>query len=256
MIIEYLRPKTINEALKLLVREQPVSLPMGGGTVLNRGMDFDCAVIDLQALGLDSISDQGNIIQIGATVTLQKLLEYDGLSPSIGKVIELEATYNLRQMATIAGSLVTANGRSHLATALLALDANLEIQSLHSKPITIKLGDWLPMRSNQKMVGLITSVYIASKIHFSYEYISRTTADLPIVCAAVAQWKSGRTRLALGGWGTAPMLGMDGPEAEGIESAARDTYSLAEDQWGSSEYRQEMAGVLAQRCLKKFNEAV
>ena len=77
------------------------------------------------------------------------------------------------------------------------------------------------------------------------KYIARTPADQPIVCAAVAQWNSGRTRLALGGWGSSPILAMDGPDSEGIEFAARNAYSLAEDEWASAEYRQEMAGVLA-----------
>jgi CO/xanthine dehydrogenase FAD-binding subunit len=46
---------------------------------------------------------------------------------------------------------------------------------------------------------------------------------------------------------------MDGPEAQGIEVAAKDAYSQAVDEWASSEYRMDMAGVLALRCMEQIN---
>jgi CO/xanthine dehydrogenase FAD-binding subunit len=46
---------------------------------------------------------------------------------------------------------------------------------------------------------------------------------------------------------------MDGSDSEGIEMAAKIAYSHAEDEWASAEYRQEMAGVLAARCLRREN---
>jgi len=253
MIVEYHRPTNISDALILLARKQPLSYPLGGGTVLNRGVDGQIAVVDLQALGLGKISKKGNLLQIGATVTLQGLLEIKGLPGDIYKAIEKEATYNLRQMATIAGTLVTASGRSPLATTLLALDAHIELYELDVKPRQIKFGDLLPVRSETIFAKLITMISIPLNVHFAYEYISRTPADLPIVCAAVVQWDSGRTRLALGGWGTIPTLAMDGPDSDGIEIAGKNAYSIAEDEWASSEYRQEMASILSKRCLKRIN---
>lgn len=88
----------------------------------------------------------------------------------------------------------------------------------------------------------------------AYESIARTPADQAIVCAAIAQWSSGRTRVALGGWGEIPSLAMDGPEASGIEMASKSAYSHAGDGWASGEYRQEMAGLLATRCLQRINK--
>jgi CO/xanthine dehydrogenase FAD-binding subunit len=254
MIVEYHRPNSILEALTLLSREQPLSFPLGGGTVLNREVDENYAVIDLQALGLEKIHKKGNFLQIGATVSLQALLELKGLPEELYKAIEHEATYNLRQMATIAGKVVTAGGRSPLVTALLALDASLEILKLSVKAQSIKMGDWLPLRTSSKSSELITMISFPMTIHFAYEYIARTPADQPIICVAVAQWNSGRTRLALGGWGSTPTLAMDGPNSDGIEIAGMDAYSFAEDQWASSEYRQEMAGVLSLRCLRRINQ--
>lgn len=250
MIIEYQRPKTIPEALILLARVQPSSYPLGGGTFLNRGMEGQFAVVDLQALGLATISKVGNQLKLGATVTLQQLLDYKGLPEDIYTSIKYEATYNIRQMATIAGTLGTANGRSPLATSMLALDASLEILELDATPRQVKLGDWLPVRAKAKQGKLIIKISFPLNVPVAYEYIARSPADQPIVCAAVARWTSGRTRLALGGWGKAPILAMDGPDSGGVEIAGRNAYGHAEDEWAGAEYRQEMAGVLAARCLQ------
>ena len=252
MIIEYHRPTSISETLILLSRKQPLSYPIGGGTVLNRGMDVQVAVIDLQALGLGSISRKGNHLQVGATVTLQRLLEYKGLADEFYKTIEHETTYNLRQMATVAGKLVSSDGRSPFTTAMLALDVSFEVHEQDVEPKQVRLGDWLPIRGNFTPGKLITMVSIPLKIHFAYEYIARTPADLPILCAAVAQWDSGRTRLALGGWGSSPVLALDGPNAEGIELAGKSAALESQDEWASAEYRQEMAGLLALRCISRI----
>jgi CO/xanthine dehydrogenase FAD-binding subunit len=252
MIIEYQRPKTIPEALTLLARKQPISYPLGGGTYLNRALEEPYAVVDLQALGIGIISKKGNSLEVGATVTLQELLSFKDLPEGIYTSIEHEANYNLRQMATIAGTLVTANGRSPFATIMLALDTKLEIQKLNEAPKQVRLGDWLPLRGGTKHGVLITKISFPLNIKVAYESIARTPADLPIICVATAQWASGRTRSALGGWGDAPILAMDGPEADGIDIASRNAYNHAEDQWASAGYRQEMAAILAKRCLKRI----
>ena len=107
----------------------------------------------------------------------------------------------------------------------------------------------MPLRAERERGTLVTTVNIPSNVTLTYEYVARTPADLPIVCAAVAQWLSGRTRVALGGFGNAPLLAMDGPEPEGAETAARDAFREAGDQWASAEYRSDIAAILVKRCL-------
>ena len=96
---------------------------------------------------------------------------------------------------------------------------------------------------------LITRLTLPLNARLAYEYVARTPADLPIVCAAVAVWPSGRVRLALGGYGAAPRLAFDGTEADGADIAAQSAYSHCGDEWASADYRQEIAGVLVERCL-------
>lgn len=256
MILEYHRPQTLDGALSLLARAAPLTLPMGGGTVLNRPSPDPIAVVDLQALELDEIVEKGNTMQVGATVTLQSLLDRPSLPAALKRALQHEASYNLRQAATVAGTLLAAGGRSPLTTALLALDVTLELKSLAFGEEQIGLGDLLPVRSERLRGRLVTSLGLPLNAHLAYEYVARTPADQPIVCAAVAHWPSGRTRLALGGFGATPLLALDGPDPSGIEEAARNTYSQAGDEWASAEYRQEMAVLLAKRCLDGVNPII
>jgi len=248
MIIEYHRPETLQLALELLQRPGVKTVPLGGGTVLGQPSDETLAVVDLQALGLNAIRQKGNLLEIGATATLQQLLDCPGIYPDLEKAIRLEATYNTRQVATVAGALVAADGRSPLGTALLALGARLVLQPDDE---AANLGDLFPLRAEKLPGRLITQIVIPSNLELACEYVARTPADLPIVCVAVAQWPSGRTRVALGGFGNSPFLAMDGPRPEGAEIAARDAYHEAGDQWASAAYRSDVAGILTRRCIER-----
>lgn len=251
MITEYHRPETLEAALKLLRRKQPETRPLGGGTILTAPSSEPVAVIDLQALKLGKISLRGKTLHIGATATLQSLLENENLPPALKAVIEHEATYNLRQVATIAGSLVAAGGRSPFAGAMLALDAQLELQP---KDESMSYGDLLALRREKLRGKLITKVTVSTATTLSYQYVARTPADLPIVCLAVASWPSGRTRLAVGGFGAAPVLALDGRDSSGLAEALENALTGARDQWASAEYRIEAGKALLTRAQAELEK--
>ena len=74
MIIEYLRPETLDQAINLLHRQNPKSIPLGGGTSLAQKRSDDAiAVIDLQALGMREIVLKNGYLELGANVTLQQI---------------------------------------------------------------------------------------------------------------------------------------------------------------------------------------
>jgi CO/xanthine dehydrogenase FAD-binding subunit len=274
MILEYHRPNTIQEALTLLARSQPVTVPMGGGSLLNQPSAEPVAVVDLQALGLNTFERRGNSLLVGATVSLCSLIdgttnpEYS-LPAALSRAVLHEATNNSRNVATVAGTLVGADGRSPFTTALLAVDAKLailpgrldDIEPLEEEgqfhpeigtPAILSLGDLLPLRPQRVRGRLIIQVILPLNVRLEYDYVARTPADRPIVCVAVARWPSGRTRISLGGYGAAPILAMDGPEPEGAEIAAGDAYHQAGDEWATASYRQEMAATLTRRCMVEF----
>jgi CO/xanthine dehydrogenase FAD-binding subunit len=217
-------------------------------------------VVDLQALDLNGVESRGNQIVLGAALTLERLLALPdlpaGLAGALQGTIRHEASYNLRQVATVAGTLVAAGGRSPFATALLALDASLELKQYGAEDQSLGLGEVLFARGERLAGKLITEVLLPANARLAYQTVSRTPADRPVVCAAAAQWPSGRTRVALGGFGAAPRLVLDGPEPGGAVEAAEDAYSSAGDEWASAEYRQAAAGMLVRRCLEEVQSLV
>ncbi len=250
MIVEYHRPETIETSLKLLARKIPVTVPLGGGLSLSRPSRESFAVVDLQALGMNKIYKNNREINIGATVTLQQLLEFNLHLPALKKALRLEATFNIRNTATVAGVLVSADGRSVFTTAMLALSARLIFLPGEEQ---IFLGDYFPLRNKFRIGRLITNINIPTNVQLAFHYVARTPADLPIVCVGVTQWTSGRTRVVLGGYGTHPMLVMDGPDSSGAEIAARNAFEDSSDHWASGEYRSDIAGILVNRCLDELS---
>jgi CO/xanthine dehydrogenase FAD-binding subunit len=250
MIIEYHRPDELDQALELLARSNPVTVPLGGGTLLNQPSDSEVAVVDLQALGLDQLKVSGKNLDVGAATPLQALLDFPEIHPALAAAIRHEATYNLRQMATVAGALVAADGRSPFASVMLALNAEVTMLPDTEKAA---LGEWLPLRNEKLAHKLITQIRVPIHVKLAYDYVARTPADLAIVSAAVAQWPSGRTRVVLGGYGASPLLAMDGPNSQGVDIAARDAYREAGDQWASAEYRSDVAAKLARRCVEMLS---
>jgi CO/xanthine dehydrogenase FAD-binding subunit len=199
--------------------------------------------------GLGRILRKGNSVVIGAAVPLEKLLETPDLPQALHQAIRAETSVNLRQVATAAGTLVTADGRSPFTTVLLAMDASLALASLDFGRRTLFLSELFLSRTEELPGFLILSVNLPATVHVSYRAITRTPADFPIVAAVVCRWPSGRTRAVLAGYGAAPLLAFDGPDDEGIKIAAREAYLAAGDEWASAAYRNAMAELLVERCL-------
>lgn len=251
MIKNYYRPKSVDEAVALLSEKDKPLTPLGGGTRISRQREGINGVVDLQDTGLDQIEARGQRIMAGAMVRFDHLLNHPDVHPEIKRAIQIDASENIRNMATLGGWLMTSDGHSVFTAVLLALDATLTWEPNAER---VRMGNWLPLR-NQDLPGvLLTEAEWWLKPYLAFEYVARAPKDKPILIAAVAQWGSGRTRIALGGFGSVPIVAMDGPEAMGADVASRDAFSEAGDQWASAQYRREVAAKLALRCLQGIDE--
>lgn len=254
MITAYHRPNTLDDALRLLARPTPRTVPLGGGTKLSHYGGEALEVVDLQALGLNRIVERGKLLEVGATVTLQQLLIMPACPADLASAIRLETPLNRRNMSSVAGTLVTADGRSTLATALLALDAQVALKLSGADGMT--LGELLALRGRPESRYLITAVKWPLAATLAFDYVARTPADHPIVSVAIARWPSGRTRVAAGGWGSAPLLALDGPDSGGVEAAVRNALHEADDPWGSANYRMDAGATLARRCIHRLEQSL
>jgi CO/xanthine dehydrogenase FAD-binding subunit len=245
MIKKYYRPQSISEALDLI--SKPNTYPLGGGTILSHP-DKDISVVDLQSLGLDEIHVYAKILRIGATVKLQSLIETDNFPSALQKAVKKEAPLNIRNMASLAGSMVSCDGRSPFSTVMLALNCKIIMAGENSKELYF--GEFLISRPEVLKKRLITYVEIPKEIKLAFHMVSRSPSDKPIICVSIAQWTSGRIRMTVGGWGTTPILALDGKDTSGIEDAARNAAHDSDDEWASAEYRMDVSSTLARRCLE------
>jgi CO/xanthine dehydrogenase FAD-binding subunit len=250
MINEYLRPESVKEAIKLLTDPEQKRKPLGGGTRLSRQQTDFFGVVDLQQAGIDEIVTTGSEILAGAMVTLSTLAAHPDINPEIQRAIRIDASENIRNAATLGGWMITGSGRSIFLTLLLAMDAGLIWEPGEKQ---VQMGDWLPLRSQESPGVLITSVMWRKDLKVAFEYVARSPKDRPILILAAAKWGSGRTRIALGGYGPSPIVALDGPDDGGVDVASRDAYYDADDQWATAEYRREVAPKLALRCLDRIN---
>ncbi|MEJ5313898.1 xanthine dehydrogenase family protein subunit M [Anaerolinea thermophila] len=247
MIIEYHRPDTLDQALALLSRQNPPTLPLGGGSYLSRHTREDVAVVDLQKLGLDFIESTEKGLSIGATTRLQTLVEHPEIPQWLKQAAHRETSANLRRMQSLAGTLVTCNGRSILGTVLLAADARLYWLPQGEEK---SLGDYFALRLHWNQGLLIRSISIPTKVKVASDWVARTPKDLPVLVVAVAQWPSKRTRVVVGGFGNTPLLVLDGPEPGGVDVALKSVLKQSTDEWASSEYRMDVGEKLLKRLLK------
>lgn len=246
MIIEYHRPQTMDQALQLLARPTPRSYPLGGGSWLSRKRDEDFAVVDLQSLGLDEVEAVAGWLSLGATASLQKLVEVQATPAWLKAVCTRETSRNLREMSTIAGVLVGADGRSPLAMAMLAANASFRTMPGDGE---ISAQDLFASRKSAGNPRLITRIKLDQNAEVKCEFVARSPLDTPVIGVAMAIWPGKTMRIAVGGFGEAPLLAYEGVEAGQAKAAIHAALQASGDAWASADYRQAAALAIIDRLL-------
>ncbi len=246
MIQEYHRPQTIEEALLLLTRQQPITIPLAGGSTLQH-RPGEVAVVDLQALGLNKLHVIGDLAELGAMVTFQQIMEWEEAPGLLVEAVHRSATFNLRNQVTLGGAVASAPGASPVVAALLALDARLTWQP---GEMVVHLGEWLPLRKSAGAGKLITQIQIPLKLQTAMEAISRTPSDPPQIMVCGCRWPSGRIRLVALLKSQAPVLVSDGRDQANVELGSLNVEAISADY--SEEYVRNSLQVLIGRVIKRI----
>jgi carbon-monoxide dehydrogenase medium subunit len=129
---EYLKPTSIEEAVKLLAQFADKGSAVAGGTDILAMKNPNIEIlIDITGLGLSYIKPQGKELRIGATTTLYSIEKspvinncpYSILAQGAHKV----GTPLIRNLGTIGGNLCNASPSADTPAALLALGARLKL---------------------------------------------------------------------------------------------------------------------------------
>jgi len=237
----YHRPTSLEAALDLLSR--PGAMPLGGGTVIN-GLpeQMPAEVVDLQDLGLEQIARTGASLAVGATATLQDIVDSDDVPPLLRDLAYREAPNTLRNAATLGGTVAAADPESELLAGLLASNAIVAIAGPNGAielPLAELLDDDAPLEHS-----IITGVLLKLGSSGASARAGRTPVDTPIVMVAGVA-ADGTTRLAATGVGIVPKL-IDLTDIEALTPPG--------DFRGSPDYRRHLAATLGARVLARLGE--
>ncbi|HOT92336.1 MAG TPA: FAD binding domain-containing protein [Anaerolineae bacterium] len=266
----YKRPTNIEEAIAL-VQSNPNAVYIGGGAwTVAQGDPHLEMVVDLQDAGLNFIDSTVDGVRLGATATLQAIIDHPDAGTLADGLLARAAGYtqsrNLREQGTLGGTLIVAGPADPITTALLVLDANILYADpvMHTAPFT----SFVAYRDRLiKTRVLITEVRVKrppARSAAAFEVVGRSPKDKPIVCAAayvaVEEGLPAEVRLAIGGADARParlyktehlLKGqlLTQEKVMGALPASLSELNPIGDFRGSAEYRLEMAKVLLRRAI-------
>ncbi len=228
----YHRPSSLEEALVLL-GEGDGAILAGGTSLVASGTA--ATVVDLQDVGLDAITLEGDRVWIGAMARLRSLVESDLVPALLRDLARREAPNTIRNAATIGGTVATRDPASELVAGLLVHGAELTLVapgSARSLPLHEYLED--------HPFGVITQVSVEIGGSATAARTGRTPADRSIVAAVARRSDDGAVRLAMTGVAATPLL---------VDPVDIDELVPPGDYRGSTEYRGHLARVLAARAV-------
>lgn len=235
-LVGYHRPKSIADAVGLL--DHPNRMALAGGTTISHdGGGNPVELVDLQSLDLNGISANGPHVDIGATATLQAVVENELIPDLIRNAAKADQPSTLRGLATVGGSVAAADGESLLLAALLVHEATVAFADERSVPLEKLLAQELSQGD------LIVSVSVAPGGVTAMAVTGRTPQDVPIV-AAVGRAGPNGTLLAVCGVGPAPQL---------VSEASLRQLDPPGDFRGTAVYRKHLAEVLTARVLGELS---
>jgi CO/xanthine dehydrogenase FAD-binding subunit len=266
----YFQPASVPEALALLGEHGPDLLVIAGGTVamplINEGISLPRLVMGLRRAGLDGIERTGDTLRIGATTTLTAVAGQTD-APLLATAARATASWAIRNMATVAGNLFTPPPGGDVATALLALDARVEIAGTAGTRSIPLAAFWTGfMATALEGDELVTAITVPlAPGQDAFRKFGRKASNTPAVVTVAAHLTiDGGTvreaRIALGAVGPHPLRAASAEAAlaggaltpDAIARAAAAAVEDVEpftDAVASDWYRRRMVGVIVERTL-------
>ena len=268
--VEYARPASVQEALRLLGANDGARALAGGQTLINvmkaRAASPD-VLVDLQDIDeLRGVRDLGHgSVEIGAMTTYSQLVadEAAGARSILGEVAAMIADVQVRNRGTIGGNVCSNDPTNHLPPLLVALDATFTI---------VGSGGERTVPANEFFLGvymtaagpgeLLTKITVPPGGQDGFAAVTIGRDGTGIVTAAASL--NGGARIAIGCVDAVPVRATQMEELIGSDysdasvRAASDGLGAAlnppSDVHASADYRRHLAEVLAVRAVVAARE--
>lgn len=253
----YVRVGNAAEAYELLQKNRNNKI-VAGGIWMRLGSRRVATAIDLTGCGLDTIEETDDEFRIGAMVTLRQLERHAAFNAMCNRVFEFAVHdivgVQLRNAATVGGSIYGRFGFSDVLCSLLVLDTYVELTGTGRVP----LAEFVRM-------GYVRDVieHVVVKKHdyrASYEAVRKNATDFPSL-NVTASWWDGAWHVAVGARplpaellvGSDTGLVSEFPSESELRALAERVRALAygSNLWGSARYRRQISAPLAIQAVRR-----
>src|SRR6266516_6204058 len=258
--VEYARPASVQEALRLLGANEGARALAGGQTLIN--------VMKARAASPDVLVDLADIgelrgIELGAdgTVELGAMTTYTDIidsaearaRPILGEVCSQIADVQVRNRGTVGGNICSNDPTNHLPPLLVAVRATMTIAGSDGERTVPAEEFFLGVYMTAAGPGeLLTKVSLPAGKSDGFASVAIGTDGTCIVSAA-ASLNGGGPRIAIGCVDAVPVLVQPGStDADAVRHAVRDAaLNPPADVHASADYRRHLAEVLAVRAVEQ-----
>lgn len=261
-IINYHIAKDTKEAYNIL-NEFKGAAVIGGGAWMRLSNRIIEHAIDLSKLGLDKIVEKDDRFEIGCMTTLRDIETNDNLNEYfngvIGKSFNTVMGVQVRNIATIGGTIAGKLGFSDILTPLLVL--NVELEFYENKKVS--LDDFLNGRGFQKDILLKVIVYKDNR-KVTFHSLKKTSTDFAVLNTAVSLIngkhlisigaRPGMAKLAYKAMEYADSIKQINEESiTEVSKIALKEMTLGSNYKASKEYREQLCKVFVKRAMKEVH---
>lgn len=275
---DYLRAASLDEALEALAEHGDEAKIIAGGQSLMPMINFRLVkpgiLIDINRIaGLEVIEDRGDRLRMGALARHRMTASDPAIAeriPVLHDAMHHVAHMTVRNRGTFCGSVCHADPAAEMPMMVLLLDGQVEIAARGGRRVLpaaeFLVGSLVTALEPGEMVTGITIGTSPADAGWAFEEFSRRHGDFALAAVAVtlcadADGAIRDPRIGMTGVGETP-LRMDGLEAlvagrplepglfAEMAEWLRDNLTPNSDIHASADYRQNLAGVLAERALR------
>jgi aerobic carbon-monoxide dehydrogenase medium subunit len=260
--VEYARPSTVEDAVRLLAAHAGARALAGGQTLTNvmkaraAAPDVLVDLNDLDELRTISRTADGGL-ELGAMVTLSELVRSSDVAdtrPLLAEVSDQVADVQVRNRGTIGGNICSNDPTNHLPPVIAALGASMVVRGGDGERTVPAEEFFLGVYMTAVGQGeLLTRIRVPAAGNTRDAFASIPIGrDGTCICNAAASVENGQARIALGCVAAVPVVLTSAAEEAAVREAVRGVdLDPPSDVHASAEYRRHLAEVVAVRAVEK-----
>ncbi len=262
----FYQPKSIAAALDLKAELRERATFIAGGTdlvvLMNRGVKVAENFIDLSHIPeLRAINQHNGTLELAGNVTFSQAARLP--VKCLARAALSVGGPGIRELGTLAGNLATASPAGDGSTALLALDAQVELTSARGARTMPLEKFFLSYRKTALEADeMITKVSIPANYRSDWlKNGKRGAVNISVVAAAVAITPEQQARIALASVAPTPMrcrkaeaAFAEGADARQVAEIVRGEIRPITDHRASADYKTHLAGVMVRRLLESLTK--